>query len=108
MERMIWYRTLEASHSVRVIGVVASLRRMPFCRSSAFMLRVFPRAEVMIAIAMMPGVKNSMKRYCSERIDCAASVMKGGEPFILWFIAAMIATSAWILVSTEGELGSWM
>ena len=48
--------------SARVIGVVASLRRMPFCRSSAFMLSASDRHDVMIAIAMMPGTKNSMNR----------------------------------------------
>ena len=53
---------LDASQSAPVIGVVASLRRMPFCRSSAFMLSAFDRHEVMIAIAMMPGTKNSMNR----------------------------------------------
>ena len=53
---------LDASQSARVIGVVASLRRIPFWRSSAFMLSAFDRHEVMIAIAMMPGTKNSMKR----------------------------------------------
>src|SRR5207344_3443650 len=107
MERMSWYRMLETSQSARVIGVVASLRRMPFCRSSAFMLSAFPRHEVMIAIAMMPGTKNSMKRYSSERIDFATSVTKGGVPVIFWFITVTIALSAWILVFTEVELGSW-
>ena len=57
-----WYRMLETSQSARVSGVVESLRRMPFCRSSAFMLSAFDRHEVMIAMAMMPGTKNSMKR----------------------------------------------
>jgi len=46
-----------------VMGVVDSFRMTPFCRSSVFRFTVPKRLAVITAIAMMPGMKNSMNRY---------------------------------------------
>ena len=61
--RMSWYRMFDRIQSVRVMGVVESFRMTPFCRSSAFMFTAPDRLDVITDIAMMPGTKNSMKRY---------------------------------------------
>ena len=49
---------------------------MPFCRSSAFMLRAFDKHEVMIAIAMMPAFLQSFAKllplyYVNEALRAA-------------------------------------
>ena len=103
---MNWYRMFDSIQSVRVMGVVASFLMTPFCRSSVFKFTVPNRLDVITAIAMMPGTKNSMNRYFLVSIDVSADLMNGGFPDIPWFIPANTEFRICIFVATEVELGS--
>jgi len=83
---MNWYRMFDSIQSVRVMGVVDNFRMMPFCRSSVSESTVLNRLNVITAIAMMPGTKNSMNRYFLVSIDVSADLMNGGFPDTPWFI----------------------
>src|SRR5512135_1980057 len=106
--RMNWYRMFASIQSVRVMGVVDNFRMTPFCRSSVFKFTVPKRLAVITAIAMMPGMKNSMNRYFFASIDVSAGLMNGGFPDIFWLIPANTEFRICIFVDTEVELGSWM
>src|SRR4030043_387243 len=106
--RMNWYRMFASIQSVRVMGVVDSFLMTPFCRSSVFRFTVPKRLAVITAIAMMPGMKNSMNRYFFVRIDVSADLMNGGFPDILWLISANTEFRISIFVDTEVERGSEM
>src|SRR3990172_12524079 len=103
---MNWYRMFARIQSVRVMGVVDSFLMIPFCRSSVFTFTVPKRLAVITAIAMMPGMKNSMNRYFFVRIYVWADRMNGGFPDILWFTSANPQFRISIFVDTEVELGS--
>src|SRR5208283_5140109 len=105
---MNWYSMSDSIQSVRVMGVVDSFLMMPFCLSSVFKFTVPNRLNVITAIAMMPGMKNSMKRYFLVSIDVLADLMNGGVPDIFWFIPAITAFRICIFVNTEEELGSYI
>src|SRR4030065_2837194 len=105
---MNWYRMSDSIQSVRVMGVVDSFLMMPFCRSSVFKFTVPNRLRLITAIAMMPGMKNSINRYFFVRIDVSADLMNGGFPDILWFTSANTEFRISIFVDTEVELGSEM
>src|SRR5208337_75658 len=98
----------DSIQSVRVMGVVDNFLMMPFCRSSMFTFTVPNRLKVITAIAMMPGMKNSMNRYFLVRIDVSADLMNGGVPDIFWFIPANTASRICFFVDTEVELGSYI
>ncbi len=104
--RMSWYRMFDNIQSVRVMGVAHSFRMMPFCRSSALMFSTPDMLAVITAIAMMPGTKNSMKRYFRASIDVWTVVMNAGFPDKSWFITAKTEFRICIFVDTEVELGS--
>src|SRR3990170_2769892 len=104
---MNWYRMFASIQSVRVMGVVDSFLMTPFCRSSVFTFTVPKRLAVITAIAMMPGMKNSMNRYFLVSIDVSADLMNDGFPDILWFISANTEFRICIFVDTEVELGSY-
>ena len=89
------------------MGVVDSFLMTPFCRSSVFRFTVPNRLAVITAIAMMPGMKNSMNRYFLVSIDVSAVLMNGGFPDISWLITAKTAFRICIFVNTELELGSY-
>src|SRR5271169_1527861 len=105
---MNWYRMSDSIQSVRVMGVVDSFRMTPFCRSSVLRFTVPNRLKVITAIAMMPGMKNSMNRYFLVSIEVSADLMKGGFPDNFWFIPANTAFRICIFVDTEEELGSYI
>src|SRR4030067_954172 len=88
---MNWYRMFDSIQSVRVMGVVDNFLMMPFCRSSVSESTVLNRLNVITAIAMMPGTKNSMNRYFLVSIDSSAVLMNGGFPDRPWFISAKTA-----------------
>src|SRR4030043_1378329 len=90
------------------MGVVDNFLMMPFCRSSVFKFTVPNRLAVITAIAIMPGMKNSMKRYFLGSIDVSAVLMNEGFPNAPWFIPAKTKFRICIFVDTESELGSYM
>src|SRR5512132_2697132 len=96
-----WYRMFDKIQSVRVIGVVASFLMTPFCRSSAFMFTAPDRLDVITAIAMMPGTKNSMNRYFLVSIGVSAVRMNGGCPDIPWFTSTSPDRRISIFVDVE-------
>src|SRR4030067_2972793 len=98
---MNWYRMFASIQSVRVMGVGDSFLMTPFCRSSVFTFTVPKRLAVITAIAMMPGMKNSMNRYFFVRIDVSADLMNGGVPRHLWLIPANHTFRISIFVDTE-------
>src|SRR5512147_2765772 len=105
---MNWYRMFDSIQSVRVMGVVDSFLMMPFCRSSVFKFTVPNKLSVITAIAMMPGMKNSMNRYFLVSIDLVTDLMKGAIPDSSWFTPASTPFRISIFVETEEELGSYI
>src|SRR5664279_3005647 len=104
---MNWYRMLDRTQSVRVMGVVESFRMIPFCRSSVFIFTVPNRLKVITDMAMMPGMKSSTNRYFLASIDVSADRMNGGFPDIFWFIPAKSEFRTCIFMETRIELGSY-
>src|SRR5512140_113929 len=98
----------DSIQSVREMGVVESFLMIPFWRSSVSESTVPNRLNVITAIAMMPGTKNSMNRYFLARIDFETDLMNGGFPDIFWFIPASTAFRISIFVATDEELGSYI
>src|SRR5512140_329427 len=91
--------------SLRVMGVVDSFLMIPFCRSSVFTFTVPKRLAIITAIAMMPGMKNSMNRYFFSSIDVSTDLTNGGLPDMFWFISASNEFKSCIPSGTEIELG---
>ena len=75
-------------------------------RSSALTFSAPDMLAVITAIAMMPGTKNSMKRYFLSSMDFSANRMNGSVPDIFWFNSATMASRICIFLVTEVELGS--